>query len=57
MEFITALLWWPVITYILGVVVFQAAAIHVWRTDDHVKISKSLVMAFIWPRFIPELLR
>lgn len=45
----TALLWWPVITYFVGVVVALAAGGWVWRTDEQVRLLLVVRTAVLWP--------
>jgi len=55
---ITALVWWPVITYVSGVIYILVESIFLWRrywaSDERVSIYVAIYVALFWPVLIPR---
>lgn len=47
-----AILWWPVITYVVGVVLAWAAGFRLWRIDDDVEPPQLVLFGLAWPYWL-----
>jgi len=56
-DLVTALLWWPVITYIVGVVVILISMSYAKRQDDSIEMKSMVRFALMWPWDIRLLFR
>lgn len=54
-DFVTALLYWPVLTYFIVAAFTLTAGAYLWRIDDEVRYYRVVVLAFAWPLFAPRL--
>jgi len=52
---LVAILLWPVITYVVGVVVMIAAFTRLWMIDDDIEATRIIPVSLKWPLWMRRL--
>ena len=56
-DFVTAVRWWPVVTYMFGVVFLTPAFVTLYKQDEQVKAKHVIPAVLGWPFWVWKLFR